>query len=198
MLARAGVDAVCAPARRRARRGTIQPLELGAIGGQRPPPVGRHARDQPLERHVEPDRQRRPLDRRRGSADRRTCRRRWPRRRAARRPARAARPARRRGSTARRASRKCDATVCCSRCSIISSMSTACQSSRRARARATVVLPGAHEPDEINLVGFHADAAAAERRRRSPGRKIATASAPSMREGPLAASAAIANAIAIR
>ena len=34
----------------------IQAFEPGAIGGERTPAVGRHAGDQPVERHVEPDR----------------------------------------------------------------------------------------------------------------------------------------------
>ncbi len=60
-----------------------------------------------------------------------------------------------------------------------------------------------HEPDEIDLVGLHAADEPPRSRRPSSvskksGYEIATASAPSMRQGRSAASAAIANAIAMR
>ena len=63
---------------------------------------------------------------------------------------------RRRGSTARRAARRWSAMSRRSRCSMRSSMSSARQSRRRASARATRGLAGAHESDQIDLVGLHA------------------------------------------
>ena len=70
--------------------------------------------------------------------------------------------------------------------SMRASMSSTFQSSRLPRARATRGLAGAHEADQIDLVGLHARSLLSRRaradrdRRRSAGYDTATASAPSI------------------
>ena len=67
---------------------------------------------------------------------------------------------------------------------------------RRASARATVVLPAPMKPTRYILSVFTRTSRSSVSK--NPGYEMATASAPSMVDGPSAASAAIAKAIAIR
>ena len=57
-------------------------------------------------------------------------------------------------------------------------------------------LAGGHETDQVNLVGLHATSRSSVSKK--PGYEIATASAPSIVDGPRRARAAMAKAIAMR
>ena len=141
----------------------IQAFELGAIGGERPPAVGRHPRDQPSSGDVEPDRHAVGVDRGAVLRHRRTCRRRSRRPRAAAAAARAA-PAR---STARKYGSPWLREDVGDRLALalLDQLvdvhgSPAEPPGQRARDGG---LAGGHEADQIHLVGRSRDRAGSER-----------------------------------
>src|SRR5579864_8561875 len=174
----------------------IQAFEPGAIRGEGPPAIGRDPINQPLEGHVQPHRGAVPVDR---------CTVLHVGKRAAAGGHDHVRPAKLLGEDGaldrpeiRFAAARKD--VCNRR---VLTLFDELVDVRRLPAKASGkrlghrCLAGGHEPDKIKLLGFH-ETISRPRVSKKPGYEILTASAPAIVDGPLAANAAIANAIAIR
>ena len=153
----------------------IKLFHLQPIRGQRPAAVERDALEDRGERHIQPDDRAVAQHQLAVGRRRRRCRRRWRRPCRARAAGRSAPRARGRGSRARRPAGRWSGCRGARARSMRSSMSSTFQSRRLPSARATRRLAGAHEADQVDLVGLHAAsparAARADRdRRRTRGR----------------------------